>query len=168
MRCTHGVNQCTGLKHQLWSASDLDTALRTSWHFGPHLQRLRQRVNARTGCGLSLRGEAYTQQNYLSLHEHRSSKPCLSVWPPASCSLSWREEKQGDKRSVLVATFSCHSQYPRHTPTQTHTRLHTDWEMLLYFSHTMLCLIRVVMWTKAAGLSATADLWVLKFWRETS
>lgn len=102
------------------------------------------------------------------LRNVKYKKVCVySIWPAASSSLSWSEVKQGDKRSVLVATFSCHSQYPSHTLT-THTYLHTHWEPLSYFSRTMLCLIRVVMWTKAAVLSATADLWALKFRQETS
>lgn len=39
-----------------------------------------------------------------------------SIWPSASGSLSWCEVKQSGEGSALVATFSCHSKYPRHTP----------------------------------------------------
>lgn len=128
--------------------------------------------NAINNSSFIWRGETYTRQStWVSLYPYRRTELCLclfSSWPTASSSLSWCEAKQGDKPSVLVARFSCHSQYPRHTPTtNTHSAAHRLRNTFVFFN-TMLSLIRVVMWTKAAVLSATADLWVLKFRQETS
>lgn len=69
-------------------------------------------------------------------------------WPEASTSLSLCDVKQGRQEERAGGSIQLSpSQSPTDMKQQTHTWLGRRWETL--FSHTMLCLIRVVMWTKA-------------------
>jgi len=77
--------------------------------------------------------------------------------------LVWSEASGACWRQHSAVTPNIPLTHKQHT--QTH--LHAQWA-LSCFSRTMLCLIKVVMWTKAAVLSTTADLQALQSRREAS